>query len=260
MENSSMLISNSDADWEKFGSEDPYFGVLTEDKYHGMNLSEEIKEEFFNTGHQYITNVFAIIKKHINPLFSPQRAMDFGCGTGRLIVPLSRFSGHVVGVDISTAMLKEAQRVCGERGITNASFARSDDELSELRDQKFDFIHSVAVLQHIDVRRGERILSNMLLRLTPGGVGAIGVAYHIPTTFTRRIYGYIAHRVPLGRQLTNLLRGRNINAPVMRMNQYNLNHLLVMLQKCGVDSVHMSFTEPSGDNCGVLLCFEMPRS
>jgi hypothetical protein len=46
----------------------------------------------------------------------------------------------------------------------------------------------------------------------------------------------------------------------MRMNQYNLNHLLVMLQKCGVDSVHMSFTETSGDNCGVLLCFEMPRS
>jgi SAM-dependent methyltransferase len=254
-----MLKSDSDTNWEQFGKEDSYFNVLTEDKYYSANLSEDNKREFFNSGHKYIVNVFEIIKKHINPSFSPQRTMDFGCGTGRLIVSLSQFSGHVVGVDVSIAMLREAQRVCSSRGITNVSFARSDDELSELKNQKFDFIHSIAVFQHIDVQRGERIIRNMLLQLSPGGIGAIGVAYFVPTTLVRSIFRFITHKVPLGRPLANLLRGRKISAPVMQMNPYNLNRLLLLLQEYGVNNVHLSFTKPSGDNRGVLLCFEMPR-
>jgi SAM-dependent methyltransferase len=257
---SSMLKSNSDNNWEKFGREDPYFSILTDDKYHSANLSEDLKKEFFNSGHKYVVNVFEIIKKHINPSFYPQRTMDFGCGTGRLIIPMSQFSTHVVGVDISVDMLREAQRVCSSRGITNVSFARSDDELSELINQKFDFIHSIAVFQHIDVHRGERIIRNMLSHLNPGGVGAIGVAYHVPMTILRRIYCFVAHKIPMGRPLTNLLKGRNIGAPVMQMNPYNLNRLLLLLQEYGVSDIHLSFTESSGDKRGVLLCFEMPRA
>lgn len=257
---SSMLKSNSDNNWEQFGLEDPYYSVLTDGKYHSANLSEDRQKEFFSSGHKHIVNVFEIIKKHINPLFLPQRALDFGCGTGRLIVPLSQLSTHVVGVDISIAMLREAQNVCSSRGITNVSFARSDDELSELINQKFDFIHSIAVLQHIDVTRGERIMRNMLLHLSPGGVGAIGVAYYVPNTIFRRIYRFVTHKIPMGRPLTNLLKGRNIGAPVMQMNPYNLNRLLLLMQEYGVSNVHLSFTESSGDHRGVLLCFEMPRA
>jgi trans-aconitate methyltransferase len=177
-----------------------------------------------------------------------------------LLVPLSQFSTHVVGVDISAAMLEEAQTVCSSRGITNVCFVRSDDELSGLRDQKFDFIHTIAVLQHIDASRGEQIIRNMLLRLSPGGIGAIGVAYYVPNTLVRRFYRFIAHKIPLGRPLANIIRGRKINAPVMQMNQYNLNRLLLLLQEYGVNSVHVSFTEPYCAERGVLLCFEMPRN
>lgn len=256
----SMLNSNSDNNWEQFGLEDPYFSVLTDAKYHSANLSEDLKKEFFNSGQKHIVNVFEIIRKHINPLFSPQRTMEFGCGIGRLIVPLSQFSTHVVGVDVSIAMLREAQSVCSSRGITNVSFARSDDELSALLNQKFDFIHSIAVLQHIDVHRGERIMRNMLLHLSPGGVGAIGVAYYVPNTIFRRIYRFVTHKIPMGRLLTNLLKGRNIGTPVMQMNPYNLNRLLLLMQEYGVSDIHLSFTEPSGNKRGLLLCFEMPRA
>jgi ubiquinone/menaquinone biosynthesis C-methylase UbiE len=256
----SMLKFNSDTNWEQFGAEDPYFGALTDAKYHRVNLSEDIRKEFFNTGNQYILNLFEIIRKQLNPSFSPQRTLDFGCGVGRLLIPLSQFSSHVVGVDISAAMLKEAQTACNARGITNVCLVRSDDELSGLKDQKFDFIHSIAVLQHIDVPRGERIIRNMLLHLSPGGIGAIGVASYVPNTLVRRCYRFIAHKIPLGRPLVNIIRGRNINAPVMQMNQYNLNRLLLLLQEYGVSSVYLNVTEPSGAARGVLLCFEMPRN
>jgi SAM-dependent methyltransferase len=253
-----MLKFHSDSNWEKFGLDDPYFGVLTDDKYHRPNMSEALKKEFFDTGQQCIVNVFDVIKKNINPSFCPRRALDFGCGVGRLIVPLSQSSEHVVGVDVSNAMLGEAQSVCKAHGITNVSLAKSDDDLSELKNHAFDFILSIAVFQHIEVRRGERILRKLLLHLMPGGIGAIGFAYYVPCSFFQRIYRLFMHKIPMGRAISNLLRGRRLGTPVMQMNAYNLNRLLLLLQEYGVGNIHLAFTEPSDGKRGVLLCFEMP--
>ncbi len=80
------------------------------------------------------------------------RALDFGCGVGRLVIPLSKIAESVTGVDVSESMLNEAISNCDNQNVNNANFIKADDNLSMLSG-KYDFIHSYIVFQHIPTKR-----------------------------------------------------------------------------------------------------------
>src|SRR5690606_30137204 len=106
-----FLLDNAmdtDNEWEEWNKTDPYFSVLTNPKFRRQVLTEEAREEFFNSGREDINKVMAICRQHLDPAFTPRRALDFGCGVGRLVVPLSRLAAQVVGLDVSQSMLAEA--------------------------------------------------------------------------------------------------------------------------------------------------------
>lgn len=100
-----MFNNDTDKEWEKFGKYDPYFGVLTHDKFHKINLTDENKEEFFKSGFDYIDDVLEKIRSHIDQSFTIKKALDFGCGVGRLVIPLANVAKEVTGVDVSDSML-----------------------------------------------------------------------------------------------------------------------------------------------------------
>ena len=109
--------------------------------------------------------------------FQPRRVLDFGCGVGRLVLPLSRLCEEVVGVDVAEAMLSEAAANCRQAGATNVRLIRGDDRLSGVTGP-FDFIHSFIVFQHVPVQRGLVLLERLLDLLAPDGVGALHFTYH----------------------------------------------------------------------------------
>jgi hypothetical protein len=41
---------STDLDWEQFGDKDPFWAVITLDKYRAEQLSDEAIEEFYGTG------------------------------------------------------------------------------------------------------------------------------------------------------------------------------------------------------------------
>jgi 2-polyprenyl-3-methyl-5-hydroxy-6-metoxy-1,4-benzoquinol methylase len=90
-----LFKSRTDRDWEKFGKNDPYFGVISDDKFKMSNLADENKEEFFKSGADYIDDVLSKIKLHIDPFFRPNKALDFGCGVGRLVIPLANIASGI---------------------------------------------------------------------------------------------------------------------------------------------------------------------
>src|SRR3954469_2750547 len=169
------LINNSDKDWERFGRTDPYFAVLTAPEFHGR-LSEAERARFFESGEAHIERVLSIIRDRLDPSFQPKSALDFGCGVGRLVLPLARRCARVTGVDVSTSMLAEARRNCEEAGATNVSLVESDDEISKISDS-YDFVHTYIVLQHIPVERGEKLVRQLAKKLAAGGVGMFQVPY-----------------------------------------------------------------------------------
>ena len=231
-----MFHSDTDREWEEFGRNDPYFGVLTDDKFRAVNLTDDNKGKFFESGYEHINQVLKTTRKHIDPNYTVKTALDFGCGVGRIVIPLAELAEHVIGVDVSDSMLNEAKKNCEARSIKNVDFVKSDDKLS-LLDDKFDFIHSVIVFQHIPVRRGERIFENLMAHLKDGGVCVIHFTYAKDRS-VEKLVPWIKKHIPLSKYLSNLVKGRNLFAPEMQMNTYDLNKLFFILQESNISAFH----------------------
>ncbi len=105
-----MATNNTDHDWESFGKNDPYWAVLTQDRFRKKVLDETARRDFFLSGEKYIDWVFWMIHKHVDSEFNPGKGLDFGCGVGRLLLPIARRCQSAIGTDVSESMLLEAKK------------------------------------------------------------------------------------------------------------------------------------------------------
>jgi 2-polyprenyl-3-methyl-5-hydroxy-6-metoxy-1,4-benzoquinol methylase len=255
-----MVTRDTDAAWKYYGKEDPYYGVLTADRYRRGKLDGTAKGEFLESGTRYVATVLETIHRHLDPSFQLRRGIDFGCGVGRLTIPFARMGGEVVGIDISTGMLEEAAKNCRELGVTNATFVQSDDELSAIQGH-VNLVHSLIVFQHIPCDRGEAILARLLDLLEDDGVGVLQFTYAWGSTVPpgRQLLNRLYRSVPASYGVRNVAKGIPFRTPMMQMNTYDLNSVLRRLQEAGCHRVHLQFTETSQYNqpiYGVIIFFQ----
>ena len=249
------MPTDSDRDWNLIGALDPYFGVLTEEKFKRANLDEKALAEFFASGSHDLEAVVGDIRRHLAPDFSPARCLDFGCGVGRILIPMAKRYPRVIGVDISTAMLDEARKNCQTQQLDNVEFVASDDALSRVTG-KFDFIHSALVFQHIPRSRGEKIFRRLTELLHPGGIAALHFTYRWRATRLERWKCWVIREVPFAPAMVDLLKGRSTRLPVMEMNSYRINHLFSILQReYRIERVHVKFIRHE-QHLGVMLFFQ----
>jgi hypothetical protein len=154
-------------------------------------------------------------------------------------------------------MLDEARQNCQSLGLENVRFVRSDDELSQLS-EKFDLINSFIVFQHIKPSRGIPIVHRLLEHLLEGGVCMLHLTYAKEFRL-RSIAPLVRRYVPLAKNAINVLRGRSFFYPEMQMHTYDMNAVLQLLQKSGMQHVHSEFTNHGG-NLGVLMCLQKSKS
>jgi SAM-dependent methyltransferase len=237
-----MALFNTDRDWEKFGQHDPYWAVLTQDRFHGAHLDQQRQAEFFENGQIVVDEMFATIDRHFDDDFEPGSALDFGCGVGRLTLALAERCDRVVGVDVAPGMLTEARKNCAAHGYDHVELVQGDDQLSRVTGA-FDLLVSRIVFQHIPASRGERILERMLAMLNPGGIGSL--------------HFYCGHRTDLEGQpaagwknlLCSLRAGwrstlaRIRGQAVMEMHAYDLNRILMRLKAVGCRDIYCRLLE-----------------
>jgi ubiquinone/menaquinone biosynthesis C-methylase UbiE len=252
-----MLNDITDKEWEKFGKNDAYFGVISCDKYRKLNLTEKNKKEFFESGFAYTEEVIQRVNQKIDVNFRPQRALDFGCGVGRISIPLARLAQEVIAVDVSDAMLSEARKNCQAYSIHNVNFIKSDNNLLTLKEQ-VDFIHSFIVFQHIPTSRGSKIFKRLLSHLDPGGVCVIHFTYASKRRH-RRLRAFAKNWVPFSTNLANLLEGKSPLHPRMQMNEYNLNQIFDLIQSEQIPDCHVEFTNHNGV-LGMIMYFQKPST
>jgi 2-polyprenyl-3-methyl-5-hydroxy-6-metoxy-1,4-benzoquinol methylase len=211
----------TDKDWERWGNTDPYFGVLSSEKFRRKELSERSIEDFFNSGRRHVERVLSTIRTTFDSSFTPDSAMDFGCGVGRLVIPLAENAKRVVGVDISKSMIAEAARNCERAGVTNATFSMSDDTLS-LVSGTFKLVHSYIVLQHIPWRRGRGILQALASRVEANGY--ISVQFLTSCSAPKMTRGLVRLRyiLPPINWVRNAIRGKSLFEPPMQLHVYGL--------------------------------------
>lgn len=240
-----MIRDNSDTSWENWGKENPYYAVLTDDRFRDENLNDERKAEFLETGRLHVNRVVAMAETRCGAVASRKSALDFGCGVGRLVLPLAGIFEHVVGVDVSTGMLKAAEQNCKERGVHNVEFKHSDDELTQV-EGKFDLIHSYLVFQHIPVRRGEKIVTHLVDRLTDEGVLAIHLPFVWKDSAVHKAIQFLRKNFLPFAGLVNIARGKRWSEPFIQMNMYDMNHILRLLSEHGIKDVFLEVVDAGG--------------
>lgn len=241
--------------WRPFGRTDPYYGVCTDERFRAGRLDEEARREFFKSGEEHIAWVTAEIRRQVAPDFAPSRILDFGCGVGRLVLPLARMATAVVGVDISTDMLAEAARNAADAGLTNVSFVRGNDSLDEVTG-KFDFVHSFIVMQHIPPARGERIAQRLVGKLAPGGVAALHFTYGRKAPMTRKVVHELRKLVPGANAVVNLAQGRPLRDPFIPMYNYRLDRMVQTFRRSADGEISTLLTDHGG-HLGAMLLFRV---
>jgi ubiquinone/menaquinone biosynthesis C-methylase UbiE len=98
------------------------------------------------------------------------RALEIGCGPGRLMKPLSRHFGEIHGVDVSDEMIRLARERLAD--TPHAHFHATDGaSLGQFADESFEFVYSYAVFQHIPSRDVVLEYMREIRRvLKPGGI------------------------------------------------------------------------------------------
>jgi SAM-dependent methyltransferase len=245
------LGHDPDSDWERYGREEPYYGVYFDPRFRRKNLTPERVREFFESGEQHVRELWTAVSRHLVPEFTPRRVLDFGCGVGRLLVPFARRAREVVGVDVSPSMLEEARRNLHERGLSNAELVGSLAEAGGA----FDLVHSYIVLQHVPRARGERLIEELVDSLAEGGVGAIHVTFENELGRRTRVFRWARRSLPLVHAFWNWKDGKPLDSPWMQMNRYDMNRLLQILQDRSCHRCFVRFTNHFGHR-GVVLFFE----
>jgi 2-polyprenyl-3-methyl-5-hydroxy-6-metoxy-1,4-benzoquinol methylase len=131
------------------------------------------REEAADRGSQQLERLAQRIQAYTGASLESRRALDFGCGWGRLAIPLAERCEHVYGVDISPAVLQKAERGAEEANVTNVEWLQTES-LSTLSG-RYDLLISTHVFQHIPSREGEQLLTTLVHGLSQGGVAAINL-------------------------------------------------------------------------------------
>jgi SAM-dependent methyltransferase len=248
------LIDDPDESWREFGRSDPYFGVLSIDRYRAENLDAAALDEFFASGERHVADVLATVTRHLGAAPEAGDALDFGCGVGRLALPLARHFRAVVGVDISESYIAEAVRNRDRMGLTNVQFAHRLEALTA-QGRQFDLVHSYIVFNHIPWTRGKKLIGEMFALLRAGGVMAVHVLHRRHAGPFRRAVSWARRNFLPLHWLINLGRGRPVFEPLMQGNEYRLDELLPYLASLGAHNFHVHVeTVPNGDSFAFLFC------
>ncbi len=151
-------------DWNRRAREDAHYYVA----FGGRDQDEA---GFDATAADVLKNLEAELKRlPANANRRAWRALEIGCGPGRLMKPLSRHFGEIHGVDVSDEMIALARERL--RGIPHAHVhATGGASLALFADESFDFVYTYAVFQHIPSRDVVLEYMHEIRRvLRPGGI------------------------------------------------------------------------------------------
>ncbi len=244
---------SADQIWERYGEKDPYYGVLTLDRYRLGNIAEN-RAAFFASGEAQVAETLKRVEAAVGPV-RRGHALDFGAGVGRLSLPLADRFERVSSVDVSRSMLAELGRNAAGRSHV-ATYGSLDGVAPTL-----DFALSLIVLQHVPVDRGHAAIRGIWDRLTPGGVLALEVPIASRHSRAWHLLRTLRDRVPFAPALQSLwngLRGRPRHDGAMQMNLYALNRIVGDLMDRGADAVTSLPSAPDPAFTGVLIVARKP--
>lgn len=231
-----MRVRNTDEDWRSIADHHPYYGVLAHERF--LEPQPDDLVEFFASGEQDVAHFRAVIERQFGA-FAPNSVLDFGCGVGRLTIPLAKVAGSATGVDIAEGMLALARQHTAEASL-HIDFVKDIPS-----GQQFDWVNTYIVLQHIPPARGYAIIAKLWAAVARGGM----LSFHVTTYKDQR------HTYELQRDLSafrydgeTLVRypDHEADSGSMSMYDYDLSRVFHALDLVDGDPVFMEATDHAG--------------
>lgn len=132
-------------------------------------MGEELKDRFARVASNYVTSSFHASPERLEEVVAlcephaGDEALDVATGTGNTALALAPHLKRVVGLDLTPAMLAQARRLGGERGLTNVEWLEGDAEALPFADASFDIWVARAAPHHfhdlpLALREAQRVL------------------------------------------------------------------------------------------------------
>lgn len=236
----SRSLQQTRAHWERFAAEDPLWAILTEPGKRGGGWDPEA---FFQSGAETVRAEMESLDR-LAPGRATGRALDFGCGVGRLTQGLAPFYDEVVGVDISAGMIDLAESFNREPGKIRF-LQNTAADLNLLASDQFDLVLSLITLQHMAPRHAFRYLAEFVRVARPGGLIVVQApAGRIPEkSMVRRI------RKRLLRNISWINRKLMIDrSPRMEMHMLPEDEVVRTLETAGASIVAAIADAGAGQN------------
>jgi SAM-dependent methyltransferase len=230
-----MKLDQLRKEWTALGTIDPLWAVLSEPEMRGGRWDVDA---FFATGRKDVDEVLAAVS-NAGVVLQRERALDFGCGVGRLSQALARNFEAVVGVDISSTMLERARQFDQSNGRCQFVLNTTDD-LSQFATASFDFIYSHIVFQHMEPDYSLGYIREFIRLLRAGGVAV----FQIPVSDSkRRFRDVVKSRFPgLVRRVHNL---RHPGVPIIELYAVPMDQITSTLSSGGMD-LFATAADPNG--------------
>jgi len=146
--------------WTRLGDKDPMWAILNDPACRQVPWTAE---EFFETGRSAVRQMLQDF------CLGRAKALDFGCGIGRLTQALAEHFESVDGVDISSSMIANAEKL--NRFPNRVVYhLNTRNDLNRFASGQYDFVGSEIVLQHMPARLQRNYIAEFLRVLKPGGV------------------------------------------------------------------------------------------
>ncbi len=212
MPSSSPKTAVTQREWQELADLDPLWAILADDS---RQFGKWDIDEFFASGQREIDDLL----KACN--FTPApgaRALDFGCGVGRLSRALGVYFDEVYGVDISARMIELAQQYTPScKFLLNQS-----DDLSLFERDFFDFVYSNIVLQHQETKDNAKAYIREFVRVVkPDGM----IVFQIPSGMPFR------RALQPRRRLYSILRALGFSSKTL-YNRLRLNPMRTIWLSC----------------------------
>jgi len=166
--------------WEQAAREDAMFNIVTDPRYVNGGWNPD---EFFRHGRAEIDTMLSRLDERGLRGPGRKKALDFGCGVGRLTQALLPEYKKAYGVDLTDEMVRLARE--HNRWGTRCVYQRTGKHISPyINTGSCDLIYSRITLQHMPQDLQQGYIAEFVKLLTPTGVAVFQVPdcpeYHHP--------------------------------------------------------------------------------
>lgn len=180
------LFAKTVAQWEHLGQTEPYWSVLTSDRYF-IDAFHQSRDAFFATGEVEVQAFESTVARAGLSFSQNARCLELGCGVGRVTAALAKRFHEVVAVDVSQPHLDIAKNELTKFQLVNKIDYQKLSQLTQIQTLgRFDVVYTKIVLQHNPPPVINYVLRSMLNSLNQGGIALFqlpvykaGYSFHI---------------------------------------------------------------------------------